>query len=37
MPARCSQRGRRPQDGLEKTFALNHMSYFVVTELLLTV
>jgi NAD(P)-dependent dehydrogenase (short-subunit alcohol dehydrogenase family) len=28
-------RRTQTQDGLEKTFALNHMSYFVVTELLL--
>ena len=35
MPARCSTGAARPADGLERTFALNHMSYFTVTNLLL--
>ncbi len=35
MRARCSPARQITADGLEKTFALNHMSYFTMTNVLL--
>ena len=36
-PARCSGNASESADGIEMTFALNHLSYFVLTNLLLPV